>query len=86
VSLAAFIGIFLAAIGFFDVGHKAFTLALLLLGIGGALFDYGKAGILIRVGRAYQLEQSVRRYYQHLRQDHEHGLLADGGAENSRED
>jgi len=35
-----FIGI-LAAIGFFDLGQEAYTIAALLLGIG-ALLDYGR--------------------------------------------
>jgi hypothetical protein len=38
------------------------------LGLGGKeVYDLGKAGILVRVGRAYRLEQSVRRYCEHLR-------------------
>jgi hypothetical protein len=32
------------------------------------VYDLGKAGVLIRVGRAYRLEDSVRRYCEHLRQ------------------
>jgi biotin operon repressor len=39
------------------------------LGLSGKeVYDLGKAGVLIRVGRAYRLEDSVRRYCEHLRQ------------------
>jgi hypothetical protein len=31
------------------------------------IYDLGKAGILFRVGRAYRLEESVRRYCEHQR-------------------
>ena len=34
---------------------------------GKEVYDLGKAGVLIRVGRAYRLEDSVRRYCEHLR-------------------
>jgi hypothetical protein len=38
------------------------------LGLSGKeIYDLGKAGILVRVGRAFRLEESVRRYCQHLR-------------------
>ena len=38
------------------------------LGLSGKeVYDLGKAGVLIRVGRAYRLEDSVRRYCEHLR-------------------
>jgi hypothetical protein len=38
------------------------------LGLGGKeVYDLAKAGILIRVGRAYRLEESVRCYCEHLR-------------------
>jgi hypothetical protein len=38
------------------------------LGLNGKeIYDLGKAGILVRVKRAYQLEESVRRYCDHLR-------------------
>ena len=38
------------------------------LGVSGKeIYDLGKVGILVRVGRPYQLEESVRRYCQHLR-------------------
>jgi biotin operon repressor len=38
------------------------------LGLSGKeIYDLAKAGILVRVGRAYRLEQSVRRYCEHLR-------------------
>jgi hypothetical protein len=38
------------------------------LGVSGKeIYDLGKVGILVRVGRAYRLEESVRRYCQHLR-------------------
>jgi biotin operon repressor len=32
------------------------------------IYDLGKVGILVRVGRTYRLEESVRRYCEHLRQ------------------
>ena len=39
------------------------------LGLSGKeVYDLGKAGVLIRVGRAYRLADSVRRYCEHLRQ------------------
>jgi len=39
------------------------------LGISGKeIYDLGKAGILVHVGRAYRLEESVRRYCERLRQ------------------
>jgi len=31
------------------------------------IYDLGKAGILVRVGRAFRLEESARCYCQHLR-------------------
>jgi hypothetical protein len=34
---------------------------------GKEVYDLAKAGILVRVGRAYRLEDSVRRYCEHLR-------------------
>jgi biotin operon repressor len=38
------------------------------LGLSGKeIYDLAKAGILVRVGRAYRLEESVRRYCDHLR-------------------
>ena len=40
IAAVVFIGI-LAGIGFFDLGQEAYTLAVLLLGIG-ALLDYGR--------------------------------------------
>jgi hypothetical protein len=40
IAAMIFIGI-LAAIGFFDLGQEAYTLAALLLGIG-ALLDHGR--------------------------------------------
>jgi biotin operon repressor len=40
------------------------------LGLSGKeIYDLGKAGILVRVGRAYRLQQSVRRYCHYLRQE-----------------
>jgi hypothetical protein len=37
------------------------------LGLGGKeVYDLGKAGVLVRVGRAYRLEDSVRLYCEHL--------------------
>jgi biotin operon repressor len=32
------------------------------------IYDLGKIGILMRVGRTYRLEESVPRYCEHLRQ------------------
>jgi hypothetical protein len=38
------------------------------LGLSGKeVYDLGKAGVLVRIGRAYRLEDSVRRYCEHLR-------------------
>jgi hypothetical protein len=38
------------------------------LGLAGKeVYDLAKAGILVRVGRAYRLEDSVRSYCEHLR-------------------
>ena len=38
------------------------------LGLSGKeVYDLEKAGIIVRVGRAYRLEDSVRRYCEHLR-------------------
>jgi hypothetical protein len=38
------------------------------LGLSGKqIYDLAKSDILVRVGRAYQLEESVRRYCEHLR-------------------
>ena len=40
------------------------------LGLSGKeIYDLVKAGILVRIGRAYRLEQSVRRYCEHLRRE-----------------
>jgi hypothetical protein len=38
------------------------------LGLSGKqVYDLAKSGILVRAGRAYQLEESVRRYCEYLR-------------------
>jgi hypothetical protein len=38
------------------------------LGLSGKqVYDLAKSGVLVRVGRAYQLEESVRRYCDYLR-------------------
>jgi hypothetical protein len=38
------------------------------LGLSGKeIYDLAKAGILVRVGRPYRLEESVRRYCKHSR-------------------
>ena len=39
------------------------------LGVSGkAVYDLGRAGVLVRVGGMYRLEESVRGYCEHLRQ------------------
>ncbi len=39
------------------------------LGISGkAVYDLGRAGVLVRAGGMYRLEESVRGYCEHLRQ------------------
>jgi hypothetical protein len=40
------------------------------LGLSGKeIYDLGKAGILVRVGRTYRLQESVRRYCHYPRQE-----------------
>ena len=54
------------------------------LGISGkAVYDLAKAGILVRVGRdQFSLEQSVRRYCEHIR---ETAARRDGNARDAQD-